>query len=77
LTVASLATILHQPDAGHDASAGRVIVVQAVRGERAQLEERRSGIEQPVDAVAHRELAAVAVALDRGVITARSPIGEL
>ena len=33
------------------------------RGERRELEERRAGIEQPVDPLAHRQLALLAMAL--------------
>ncbi len=44
-------------------AAGRVVVVQIPGGERRQLEERRAGIEQPVDPLAHRQLALLAVAL--------------
>ena len=67
MTVASLATITHSrprdaADAGDDARAGRVAVVEVVRGERAQLEERRAGVEQAVDALARQQLAALGVA---------------
>ena len=53
----------HAADAGDDAGAGRLVVVHADGGERRQLEERRAGIEQPLDALAHRQLALLAVAL--------------
>ena len=46
-------------DAGHDAGARRVAVVQPVRGQGAQLEERRARVEQPVDALADGQLARV------------------
>ena len=73
MTVASLATITHSrpldpADAGHDAGARHGVVALAVhpeRRQRAQLEERAAGVEQPVDPVAHQELAAVGVLLPR------------
>ncbi len=64
-------------DAGDDAGARRVVVVQAVGGERTELEECRPGIDQPVDAIADRQLAAFPMTLDGCVIAAGSPIGEL
>ena len=48
----------------------RVVVVQVPRGERRELEERRAAIEQLVDALAHRQLALLAMALRR---TGRRP----
>ena len=62
------------PDAGDDAGARRLVVVQAVRGERAQLEEGRAGVEQEVDALADRQLAALAVPGDRPVVAARAAL---
>src|SRR5436305_745074 len=41
------------PDAGDDARGGRFFIVDPVRGERRELEERRVGIEQRGDALAH------------------------
>ena len=75
MTVASLATMTQvvpstRPMPGDDPGARRVVVVQAVGGERAQLEERRPGVEQPVDPFADRELAALAVAGDRALVAA-------
>ena len=61
---------LDAADAGDDAGAGRLVVVEAVRGERAQLEEGRTGVEQAVDPLADGELAAFAVALDRAIVAA-------
>ena len=46
-------------DAGDHARARRIAVVHAVGGERAQLEERRARVEQPVDALADGQLAAL------------------
>ena len=67
LTVASLATIRHVPagdaaDAGDDAGARRVAVVHVPGGQRRQLEKRRTGIDQRVDALAHGHLALLAMA---------------
>src|SRR6185436_4958202 len=50
-------------DAGDETAGGRVAVVHVPRRERRQLEERGAGIEQPLDAVAHEQLAARGVAL--------------
>ena len=53
----------HAPDAGDEPGARRLVVVHVRGRERGELEERRSGIEQPVDPLAHRQLALLAVAL--------------
>ena len=45
---------LHAADAGDDPGARGVVVVQAVGGQRAQLEERRARVEESVDALADR-----------------------
>ncbi len=68
MTVASLATIdalaAGDPaDPGDDPGAGGLVVVEAVGGERRELEERRAGVEQAVDALARQQLAAADVAL--------------
>ena len=55
---------LDDADARDDAGGGCVAVVEVPGGERVQLEERGAGIDEPVDAIAGRELAAGAVALD-------------
>jgi hypothetical protein len=44
-----------------------VVVVEPGRGERAQLEERRAGVEQAVDPLPDRQLAALAMAGDRAL----------
>ena len=48
----------HAADAGDHARAGHLAMVQVAGGELADLEERRAGIEQPLDAVAGEQLAA-------------------
>ena len=48
-------------DAGDDPGAGTLVVVHAVGGQRRDLEQWTAGIEQPVDAVARQQLAAVDV----------------
>ena len=53
----------HPADAGDDARAGHFAVIHVARRELADLEERRAGIEQPLDAVAGEQLAALNVAL--------------
>ena len=50
-------------DAGDDPGAGHFALVHVAGGELADLEERRAGIEQPLDAVARQQLAARDVAL--------------
>ena len=49
---------LDAPDPGDDPGSGGLVVVHPVRGQRRQLEERRSAIEQPADAVAGKQLPA-------------------
>ena len=67
---------LDAADAGDDAGARRVVVVQAGRGERAQLEEGGAGVEEAVDALADGELAALAVARDGAVVAAGAATGD-
>ena len=80
MTVASLATITHSrplthADPGDDPGAGRLVVVQAVRGQRRQLQKRGAGVEQAVDALARQQLAAREVALPRALAAAeRGPL---
>ena len=63
-------------DAGDDAGGGHGVVVHAGRGERAELEERAAGVEQPVDPVAHEQLAAVGVLGPRRVTAAAPDDGQ-
>ena len=65
---------LDPADAGDHPGSRRVVVVQAVRGERAQLEERRPGIEEAIDAVADRQLAAFPVAGDGPLVAAGATV---
>ncbi len=60
----------HAPDAGDDARAGRVAVVQIPRRQRRQFQKGRAGIEQAVDALAHKELALLGVTTLRLVAAA-------
>ena len=53
-------------DAGDHAAGGDVAAVHAMGRERRELEERRAGIEQPLDAFARQQLAAREVAGARG-----------
>ena len=53
----------HAADAGDDAGRRRIVVVHVERGERGQLEKRRARIEQPLDALADRQLALLAMTL--------------
>ena len=86
LTVASLATITTSrprdaPMPVTMPAPGRVAVVEAVGGQRRELEERRARIEQAVDALADRQLALLAVACVRGWTAAglrhREPLAQL
>ena len=70
MTVASLATIAHcrpstTPMPVTIPARGRVAVVELERGERVQLEERGAGVDEAVDPLARRELAARAMPLER------------
>ena len=56
-------------DPGDDAGAGYRAVVHAVRGQRAQLQERRARVQQPVDPVAHEQLAPAQVPAAGGLPT--------
>ncbi len=67
---------LDPADAGDHPGSRRLVVVHAVRGERAQLEERRPGIEKAIDAVADRQLAAFPVAGDGPLVAAGAAVGE-
>ena len=67
---------LDRPDPGDDPGARGVAVVQPGRGERAQLEERRAGVEQPVDPLPDGQLAALAMAGDRPVVAAGAAFGD-
>ena len=53
---------LDQAHPGHDAGRGRGAVVEPVGRERRQLEERRAGVEDLVDALTRQQLAALVVA---------------
>ncbi len=62
-------------DAGDDAARpGAVVVVHPGGGQRAELEERAAGVEQPVDPVAGEQLAAGDV-LGAGGLAAAAPHG--
>ena len=50
-----------QPDPRDDTGGRGVAAVEAVAGERGDLEERAAGVEQPIDAVAGEQLAALGV----------------
>ncbi len=54
----------HAADPGHQAGARRVAVVHVVRREWRQFEERRLGIEQQREPLAHRKLALLTMALE-------------
>ena len=61
---------LDPADPGDDPRARRLVVVHAPGGERAQLEEGRPRVEESVDPLADRELAALAVPGDRRLVAA-------
>ena len=50
-------------DPAHDSRARSLAVVQVVGSQRRQLQKRRAGIDQLLDPLAHRQLAAGAVAI--------------
>ncbi len=54
----------HAADARDDPGRRRFVVVQSERGERGQLEERRARVEQPLDPLADRQLALLAMTLE-------------
>ena len=61
---------LHATDAGHDPRPWRLVVVKAVRRQRVQLEERAARVEEPIDPLADRQLAALPVAGDGALVAA-------
>ena len=67
----------HAADAGDHARAGHFAVVHVAGGELADLEERRAGIEQPLDAVARKQLAARDVALAALLGAAQRRLGDV
>ena len=82
LTVASLAmTTTSRPEtrpiAGDDPGARRRAVVEVVRRERRELEERRAAVQQALDALARQQLAARDVAVGGALPAARACGGEL
>ena len=86
MTVASLATTTHSRPlirpmpvtmlAAGTAYSSPSVAVHPERRQRAQLEERAAGVEQPVDAVADQQLAAVEVLLPGGLRAAAADDGE-
>ena len=81
MTVASLATTTQvvpsiRPIPVTIPARGRVVVVEAGGGQRAQLEEGRARVEQALDALADRQLAALPVALDRAVVATGAATGD-
>ena len=66
---------LDHADAGDDPGARGLSLVHVPGGQRVQLEERRAGIDQPVDPLAGEQLAARAVALDRALAAASGDLG--
>ncbi len=57
---------LDPADAGDDPSARRLVLVHPAGRERAELQERGPGVEQPVDSLADGQLPALPVTGDRG-----------
>ena len=64
-------------DSGDDAGAGALVVVHPVGGQRREFEQRAAGIEQPVDAVAWQQLAAIDVTGARAFRTTQRRRREL
>ena len=67
---------LDDADAGNDPCRGRLPLVEIPGGERVQLEERRAGIDEPVDPLAGRQLASGAVPLHRLLAAALRHLGR-
>ena len=65
------AAALDHPDPRHDAGRRRLAVVDLPGGESVQLEEGRAGVDEQVDALTRRELAARPMALRRALAAAR------
>ncbi len=63
-------------DAGDDAGGGHRVAVHPGGREGAELEERASGVEEAVDAVAHEQLAAPDVLVASGAAAADPDGGE-
>ena len=79
--VASLATMTHsrpdiRPDPGDDAGRMHVAAIEAVGRQRRQLEERRAGIDQEIDALARQHLAARGMPGARGLAAAAGNLVE-
>jgi hypothetical protein len=74
LTVTGYA--LDASDARDDPGGRYDVFVEVPRGERRELEERRAGVEQAVDALAHEELAALDVPRPRLLVAAATHLGE-
>src|SRR5581483_3328923 len=72
---------LDDADPGHDPRAGGVAVVDVPGGKRVQFEKRAARVDETVDALPRRELAARAVPLRRSLAAAacgeRSPLAQL
>ena len=64
-------------DAGDHPRAGHLAVVEVAGGELADLEERRAGIEQPLDAIAGQQLAARDMALAMLLGAALRRLGDI
>ena len=65
---------VHPADAGHQPGGRRLIVVQAVRRQRREFQERRARIQQRLDAVAHHHLVLVEMT---GAGTRAAALGHL
>ena len=64
------AAALDHPDPRHDARRRRLAVVDLPRGKGVQLQECRAGVDEQVDALPRRQLAARAMALGRALAAA-------
>ena len=67
---------LDPADAGDDPGPGRIVVVEAGRRQRAQLQEGGPRVQQAVDPFADGELAAFTVSRDRSVVAAGATPGD-
>ncbi len=63
---------LDATDAGHDSRTRRLVVVEAIRRKRVQLEEGAPRIDEPIDPLANGKLAALPMAGDRALVAPRA-----
>jgi hypothetical protein len=68
--------VLHEAYPGHDSGSGHVPAIEAIGGERRELEKRAAGIEEQVDPVADRDLAPLPMPLDENRTATLQSLGQ-